>query len=260
MKKISDRELVKKVANDRKAFLERSYDAITTGIRTDTERTEISKSFKGPSNLAKRESASALFTFKSADDWYDYDQLFGRASLREAFIQDISSSLRSTALMEMLGPNPEAMVGLIKKRLLEKYKSNPTKVRKLKRQTGLINFEAAYAEVSGDVNLGSHTRLARVFHGARALQTMAKLGGAFIAAFSDVAFIAANRSYQGRSMMDSWGDAFSAVFKGMNAGEMREFADRLGVGIEGQLGDFMSRHNAADDIPGQTSKLMSMFF
>jgi len=258
--KISDRELVKKVANDRKAFLERSYDAITTGIRTDTERTEISKSFKGPSNLAKRESASALFTFKSADDWYEYDQQFGRASLREAFIQDISSSLRSTALMEMLGPNPEAMVDLIKKRLLEKYKSDPTKVRKLKREAAAINFEAAYKEVSGDVNLGSHTGIARTFHFMRSWQTMAKLGGAFISAFSDIAFIAANRSYQGRSMMDSWGDAFSAVFKGMNAGEMREFADRLGVGIEGQLGDFMSRFNASDDIPGQTSKLMSMFF
>ena len=96
---LADRELVQKLATDRKAFLERSYDAITTGVRTQTERTEISKSFKGPSNLAKRESSSSLFTFKSADDWYDYDQQFGRASLREAFVQDIQSSLRSTALM-----------------------------------------------------------------------------------------------------------------------------------------------------------------
>jgi len=257
---LADRELVKKLATDRKAFLERSYDAITTGIRTQTERTEISKSFKGPGNLAKRESASSLFTFKSADDWYDYDQLFGRASLREAFVQDIQSSLRSTALMEMLGTNPEAMVDRIQQRLLEKHKSNPKKVKDLKRETGVINFKAAYAEVSGDVNLGSHTSIARTFHFMRSLQTMAKLGGAFISAFSDVAFIAANRMYQGRSLMDSWGDAFSAVFKGMNAGEMREFADRLGVGIEGQLGDFMSRFNASDDIPGQTSKMMSMFF
>ena len=257
---LADRELVQKLATDRKAFLERSYDAITTGVRTQTERTEISKSFKGPGNLAKRKSSSSLFTFKSADDWYDYDQQFGRASLREAFVQDIQSSLRSTALMELLGTNPEAMVDRIQQRLLEKYKSDPVKVKKLKRETGVINFKAAYAEVSGDVNLGSHTTLARTFHFARSLQTMAKLGGAFISAFSDVAFIAANRMYQGRSLMDSWGDAFSAVFRGMNTGEMREFADRLGVGIEGQLGDFMSRFNASDDIPGQTSKMMSMFF
>ena len=52
----------------------------------------------------------------------------------------------------------------------------------------------------------------------------------------------------------------AAVFKGMNKAEMRDFSDRLGVGIEGQLGDFMSRFNAADDVPGQTSKMMATFF
>ena len=89
---------------------------------------------------------------------------------------------------------------------------------------------------------------------------MAKLGGAWVSALSDVAFIASNRIYQGRSLLDAWGDGLTAVFKGMNKGEMREFSDRLGVGLEGQLGDFMSRFNAADDIPGKTSKAMSLFF
>ena len=89
---------------------------------------------------------------------------------------------------------------------------------------------------------------------------MAKLGGAAVSAFSDVAFMASNRMYQGRSLMDAWGDSFSALFRGMNQGEMREFADRLGVGLESQLGDFMSRFNASDDIPGNTSKLLNKFF
>lgn len=244
----------------RRAFLERSYDAIVTGVRKETERNEIAKSFKGPGNLAKRESASSLFTYKSADDWYDYDQAFGRASLREAFMQDINSSLRSTSLMQVLGTNPEAMVERIQKRLLEKHQGDLKKVKRLKRENAPLNFKAAYAEVSGDVNLGSHTEIARWMHWFRAVQTMAKLGGAWISALSDVAFIASNRMYQGRSLLDSWGDALTAVFRGMNAGEMREFSDRLGVGIEGQLGDFMSRFNASDDVPGQTSKVMSMFF
>ena len=54
--------------------------------------------------------------------------------------------------------------------------------------------------------------------------------------------------------------ALLRCLEGMNKGEMRDFADRLGVGIEGQLGDFMSRFNAADDVPGQTAKMMSLFF
>lgn len=241
-------------------FLDSAYEAITTGVRKEGERTEISLAFKGPGNIAKKESAAGVFTFKSANDWYDYDQKFGRASLREAFMQDIQSSARATALMEVLGTNPEAMVERVQKRLEAKYRSDPKKLKRIKRETGMVTFEAALAEVTGDVNIGSHTPLARYLHFYRSIQTMAKLGGAWIAALSDVAFIASNRIYQGRSLLDAWGDGFSAIFRGMNRGEMRDFADRLGVGIEGQLGDFMSRFNAADDVPGQTAKMMSLFF
>ena len=241
-------------------FLDSAYEAITTGIRKEGDRTEISLAFKGPGNLAKKESAAGVFTFKSANDWYDYDQKFGKASLRESFMQDIQSASRATALMEVLGTNPEAMVERVQKRLMEKYRGDPKKLKRIKREAAAITFDGALAEVTGDVNIGSHTPLARYLHFYRSIQTMAKLGGAWISALSDIAFIASNRIYQGRSLLDAWGDGFTAVFKGMNKGEMRDFADRLGVGIEGQLGDFMSRFNAADDVPGQTAKMMSLFF
>ena len=241
-------------------FLDSAYEAITTGIRKEGDRTEISLAFKGPGNLAKKESAAGVFTFKSANDWYDYDQKFGKASLRESFMQDIQSASRATALMEVLGTNPEAMVERVQKRLMEKYRGDPKKLKRIKREAAAITFDGALAEVTGDVNIGSHTPLARYMHFYRSIQTMAKLGGAWISALSDVAFIASNRIYQGRSLLDAWGDGFTAVFKGMNKAEMRDFSDRLGVGIEGQLGDFMSRFNEADDVPGQTSKMMATFF
>jgi hypothetical protein len=89
---------------------------------------------------------------------------------------------------------------------------------------------------------------------------MAKLGGVWISALSDIAFIASARIYQGRSMMDAWGDAFSAVFKGMTNEDMRITADMIGAGLEGQLGDFMSRANPGDDMPGRMSKTLGLFF
>jgi len=241
-------------------FLDSSYEAIISGVRKGGERTEISRAFKGPGNLAKKESASGVFTFKKPNDWYDYDQQFGKASLREAFMQDIQSSARATALMEVLGTNPEAMVARVQKRLETTYRGDAKKLKRIKRESAAVTFDAALAEVTGDVNIGSHTPLARYMHFYRSIQTMAKLGGAWVSALSDVAFIASNRIYQGQSLLGAWGGGFSAVFKGMNKGEMRDFADRLGVGIEGQLGDFMSRFNAADDVAGQTSKMMATFF
>lgn len=243
-------------------FLQKSYDAITTGIRITTDRNEIGRAFTGPQNIAKARSASSVFTFKDADTWVEYDRKFGRASLRESFVQDLQGSIRSTALMEQLGSNPEEMFKRVQKRLLEKYRGDPDtkKIKRLKREGSIDNFESMLAEVTGEVNFGSHTTLARTMHGIRAIQTMAKLGGAAISAFSDVAFMASNRIYQGQSLLGAWNDSFMAVFKGMKGGEMREFADRLGVGLESQLGDFMSRFNASDDIPGRTSKYLNAFF
>jgi len=244
----------------KRGFLERSYQAIVTGNRIASDKTELSKAFTGSKNLAKSRSESAVFTFKDADTWYEYDQQFGRGSLREAFVQDLQSSFRSIALLEQFGTNPEELFKRVQKKLLDKHQNDLKKSQRLQRKNSILNFDAMLAEVTGDVNIGSHTKLARYLHFYRAIQTMAKLGGAAVSAFSDVAFMASNRMYQGRSLMDAWGDSFSALFRGMNQGEMREFADRLGVGLESQLGDFMSRFNASDDIPGNTSKLLNKFF
>ena len=254
----ADKVFIEQLTVKRREFLERSYDAIITGKRGSRERTEIEKSFKGPGNLAKRESASALFTFRNSDAWYDYDQKFGRASLRESFFQDIQTSLRSTAIMDKLSTNPEAMYKRILDRAEQEFKGDPKKLARLRR--GARTWHAMYEEVTGNVNLGSHTTLAQVGYITRSLQTMAKLGGTVIAALADIAFVSANRNYQGRSILDSWGDALQAPFKGMGRGPMREFADRLGVGFEGQLGDFYARFSVNEDVPGRMAKLMNLYF
>jgi len=241
-------------------FLQSSFTAIKSGVRKNQVTDDIAQAFKGPQNLAKRQSASGVFTFKNSDDWYDYDQKFGGASLREAFMQDLRSSSRATALMDILGTNPEAMFQRVQLKLQNKYRGDEEKLAGLQRKANVLNFESALAEVTGGVNIGADTKAAKILSGYRSLQTMAKLGGAFIPAVTDIAYIATNRMYQGRSMLQAWGDGFSAIFKVMPPKEMRDFADRLGVGLEGQLGDFMNRFNASDDLPGKTSKMMGLFF
>lgn len=241
-------------------FLQSSFTAIKSGVRKNQVTDDIAQAFKGPQNLAKRQSASGVFTFKNSDDWYDYDQKFGGASLREAFMQDLRSSSRATALMDILGTNPEAMVERVQLKLQQKYRGDEKKLAGLQRKGNFLNFESALAEVTGGVNIGADTKAAKILSGYRSLQTMAKLGAAFIPAVTDIAYIATNRMYQGRSMLQAWGDGFSAIFKSMPPKEMRDFADRLGVGLEGQLGDFMNRFNASDDLPGKTSKMMGLFF
>ena len=244
-------------------FLNSAYVAIRSGVRLSDEiPDDVASMFKGPANLAKKRSAQGVFTFKTADDWYDYNKEFGTNSLREAYIQDLQSSGRAAANMEILGSNPQAMFDRVLQRMRQEHRDDPVKLSKINREgwSGIVNLQAALDEVTGDINIGSASPIGRWMAGYRAIQNMAKLGGSAIAALSDPAFAASARMYQGRSLMDAWGDALTAVFKGMEGGQQREFADRLAVGIDGQVGDFASRFSPNDDAPGVLSKLMQSYF
>lgn len=247
-------------------FLELAYNAIVTGVREPSvkQSDDIAEAFKGPQNLAKRESAHGVFVFKDADAWYDYNKEFGTNSLREAYLNDLQSGARAIALLENFGTNPEAMLGRVVDRLSQKYKNDSNardaiaEMRGEKR--GAFRLDNYMAEVTGSVNIGATTTMAQVNTNIRSLQTMAKLGGSWISALSDVAFMSTNRIYQGRSVVDAWGDAFSAAFVGLNNAERKEMADRLLVGLEGQLGDFFQRYDVTDGASGKISSAMGIFF
>lgn len=248
-------------------FLESTWQAVTTGKRKEFEgdTKPIAKAFKGPTNLAGKISESRLLQFEDVDGWYDYDQVFGKASLTEAFMDDINGASRNIALMERLGTNPEAMVERVVKRAGLEYRDVAPKrqVDKLNMEGGpvqVFTIKAALDEVTGDINFGSHTDAAAVGHMVRSIETMAKLGMAVISALSDVAFIATNRMYHGRSIMGAWHDAFTAVFKGRKGSDMLEFAELMGVGFDSQLGGITARFSAADNMPGTMSKMVNKYF
>ncbi len=248
-------------ADEIDAFLDSAYLAIESGVRLNREINDIERAFKGPGNIAKKDAASRVLEFKSADAWLEYDKQFGNGSLREGFLQDLTRASRNTALMMNLGTNPRAMVERVAAQAAETFRADKAK------RDAFVNVDAQSGrfsnmldEVTGDINLTSNHTVANVMSGYRALQTVAKLGGAWVSALSDVAFMASNRIYQGRSMADAWADAFRAPFEGLSGGEKRIMADYMGAGLEGQLGDFMSRFNAADNVSGRTSKLMASFF
>jgi len=251
-------------------FLRDSYDAITTGQRkkqkelNEQDRNDISYSFKGPKNLAKARSASAVFTFADSQKWYDYNQKYGRGSLKESYMADLQNSLRAISLMDILGTNPEAMVDKLRKRAIAEFRGTDEgnkKVSRLKREKiSDFKFESMLAEITGDINVGTHTNLARFTHAYTSVQSLAKLGASWIAAFTDPAYIASTRIYQGRTMLESWHDSFKSFYVGVADKDVKEVSSYFGVGLDTKIGDITSRFDINDDIPGRMSKLMNIFF
>lgn len=252
-----DWTLMRVAEKDRPAFLKEVYDNLVTGARMEIDESEIDFAFKGPGNLAKKESASRVILFKSADDWFDYNEKFGRASLNEGILNDLRRSAQATALMDTFGTNPRAMFDRMRDKLKAEHKGDASKVDRLNRMA----LDWQFAEIDGSVNFAQSHLGASIGRGTRAIQSMASLGGAAISSITDLAMTASERKWQGRSIMDSWMDAFRAPFRGLaSKGDERRMAEMIGVGIDGMLGDFVSRFAAQDDVPGRMSKMMATFF
>lgn len=243
---------------DRAGFLESAYETLTTGVRKEFDATDgLKLAFKGPGNLAKKQSAHRTLLFKSADDWYDYDQQFGMSGLNEAIASDFRRAAMSTALMEKFGPNPRALFDRVRTKLAQEHRGDAGKVRRLQRR----NLDHFMDEIDGTSRLSANYTVSSISAGVRAIQSMAKLGGAFLSSIADVAAAAAARRAGGRSIAESWMDGFSGIYEGLSTtGEKRRFAELIGVGIDGAVGDFVSRFSAQDDVPGGIAKAQAMFF
>ena len=255
---ILDWDRMKVPLDERNDFLQSAYEAMTTGTRKDAPgaQTDLQFAFTGPGNLAKKASSHRVLHFKTADDWFEYNEKYGKLNFRESVANDLRMAAMNTALMDKFGTNPQAMFDKVRDRLKKKYRSDPKMHRRLERKT----LDWFMAELDGSANFADNETLAAFGANFRAIQSMAKLGGAFISSIVDVAAAASERRFQGRSLLDSHLDALKVVFEGVAPGERRHTAELLGIGIGGLQGGVMARFASQDELTGKMSKLMGAYF
>lgn len=95
-------------------ILDEIFDTITTG---GWNRREASMRPFGAGALAKQKADHRFLKFKSADDWMSYQRAFGEGDPFLAMMSHINLMARDIAAMEILGPNPNAMVEYLKQRI-----------------------------------------------------------------------------------------------------------------------------------------------
>lgn len=218
--------------------------------------------FIGPSNLAKRHSeAHRVLHFKDAAAAQAYNDRFGSGSLMESVLGRLERSARSTALMERLGPNPEAML----QRLRSEYEKaaqaagDVIGARELAHKK-IDHIDNLFAEVTGATRQAANKDMAYWASALRALESMSKLGAATLSSFGDIATVAAELRYHGRGFLESYADALGGLFRGRGAGETRIIADLVGVGMEGITGGVHARFHSTDGAVGTMSRLLNQMF
>jgi len=239
-------------------YLESAYVAAESGIRLTDEIAPIAGAFKGPGNLAKKLSVHRAIEFKTPDDWLAYNNQFGSGSLTSNFMANIDRSARAVGLMDRFGTNPGAMLERVREIGRRTYRDDAAKLAGF--DTKGETFEALLAELDGSVNFGSGTRVAEIGANIRAIQTLAKLGSAILSVPSDLAHVMATSRYQGRTALESLGDALLSPIKGFGGAATRIVAESMGIGIDGMLGAIHARMNPAETMSRARAQIMDKFF
>ena len=178
----------------------------------------------------------------------------------------VQRSSVNAALLETLGPNPKAMFADLRNRAaIAARNAGDFEAERMisegRRRAIAPSLDQVFAEVSGEANQVENLRLASIGRGLRAVESMAKLGGVLLSSIADIPIAVSELRSQGMGFFGAWGQYLNQLTKGKGKfSRQREIADLLGVGIEGSLGNVMSRFNAQDTVPGASSRFVQKFF
>jgi hypothetical protein len=218
--------------------LEHIYDTIVTdGWNTRDATGQAS----GAGALFRQHADHRFLHFKNADAWLEYQRAFGEGDPFAAMMGHLSTMSRDIAAMEVLGPNPQAMLTWALNTI---EKSNPTdpNLPKTKKRVGDM-----WAHITGSANMPVGTRMANGAAAARNLISAASLGSATISAITDLGFNAASRRFAGLPVVN----LITSYVRQFTTGNTRE-AVRAGLILDSAVHAMHQQARYIGSISGRT--------
>lgn len=251
----------------RRAELGRIYDTIVTGI-SNRSTARGRGEFAGPSNIANRLGAERILHFRSAEDAIAYNDRFGFGNLFTAMWKHQEQASRYAGQMHVFGPNPELMMGSLLDSLEKRIKADPGMTAQQKAAAarsltieGNGTLASAWSVMTGFHLIPANLRAAEIGSAVRAVEAMAKLGGAVISSVSDLVTAAVNLGFHGnRTYLGALAEQTGRLIaEGRGSGNMREWAVALGEGADGIIGHLNASHFAEDSTPGRFARALDAF-
>lgn len=229
------------------------FDELVSGVPNQQTPVELGQRV-GPANLARRASQSRVLHFKDADAAINYRDTFGYGNTTSGMFQYLRRAARIAANMEALGPNPENMFDQLIESTRRKIQDNNhlTPSQKKTQLSGVRTDTRALRDAmsiaSGLISRPDSVTLAKIGSDIRAVQSMAKLGGALLSSVSDTLTPAIASVFRGSGFFNGLVQQIDGMRKGRSKGEFREIAYLLGEGFDGVIGH-IAHPAAAQDAP-----------
>jgi hypothetical protein len=155
----------------------------------------------GGRSLARTRGEHRFFVFAGPDAWRLAQAEFGSANPFDAMMGHVEGMARDIAQLEILGPNPPAMLAWMDQvaqraaHLRDARAGGSAEVDRARRW--LSYARDSYQLFTGASNAPADGRIARVMQGTRNVLVSAHLGGAFITSMTDLGFQRAALRFNG---------------------------------------------------------------
>jgi hypothetical protein len=161
-----------------------------------------------------------LLTFKDSASWLEYNERFGEPDIYHAMMTHLDHMAGDVALMEILGPNPDAAI----RQFTDMATNAGTPYLTMK------TIRDSYEVVTGRINQTESEFIAGLGTSVRNWLSSAQLGSAFISSFSDLWTNKLSLAANGIPGVKFIGRIFSQMNPASK--EDRIFAVKLGLGAE----------------------------
>jgi len=208
-------------------------------------------------DVAKSSKFKRVLHFKSADDWFVYNDMFGVGNLKESFFSGLQTSGRNIGMMDSLGTKPTDNFNRIRQSVHER-------LVKLKKDTESTRSNSTYEKylnnVDGSVYSVEKFALAKYSAILRSIIAMAKLGGATISAAADIGLYGSEMRWQGRSFLGGMFEALNNLRKIKNPKQLKDMAESLGFIADNTIYDVAGRHQVGDNLSKGWTRTQRTFF
>jgi len=208
-------------------------------------------------NAARASDMKRVFHFKSSDDWFDYNDMFGLANLNESFYSGLQVAGRNMGIMDTLGTKPAQtymqVLDAVRRRMTKQGRST----EKLSNEDRFLKYLKV---VDGSIYNVQNFAGAKWSAIARSIASMAKLGGATISAISDVGLYGSELRFQGRTFLGGMAEALGNLARLKNTKQKKEIAEMLGFIADNTIYDVSARYQVGDPLNHGFTRAQRLFF
>jgi hypothetical protein len=165
----------------------------------------------GSAMLANRHGEQRVLHFDGADNWIAYNDRFGQATPWEAMMGHVHRLSRDTAMMEVLGPNPNATIRWMKDVAIKDAAERGTLADRKAANKAAHDIDRLWSVLTGAANRPVSETGAQLGASFRNFEAATKLGSAVIGSMSDVATSMLTRHFNGMSAISQLPDMLAAL-------------------------------------------------